>query len=35
MKKIFSFEREAYENQYDITYLDERKPYAWVKYIKK
>lgn len=33
--KNVSFEREAYENQYDITYLDERKPYAWVKYIKK
>ena len=33
--KNISFEREAYENQYDITYLDDRKPYAWVKYIKK
>lgn len=33
--KNISFEREAYSNQNNTTYLDERKPYAWVKYIKK
>lgn len=32
--KNISFEREAYSNQSNITYLDERKPYAFVKYIK-
>lgn len=31
--KNISFEREAYANQSNITYLDERKPYAFVKYI--
>ena len=29
-----SFEREAYQNQYDIGYLKRRKPYSWVKYLK-
>ena len=33
--KNISFEREAYSNQGNVVYLDERKPYAWVKYIKK
>jgi len=28
-----SFEREAYKYEYDKTYLQTRKPYAWVKYI--
>lgn len=32
--KNISFEREAYSNQNNIVYLDERKPYAFVKYIK-
>ena len=32
--KNISFEREAYANQSNITYLDERKPFAWFKYIK-
>lgn len=32
--KNVSFEREAYENQYNIIYLKQRKHYAWVKYIK-
>ncbi len=27
------FEQEAYDNQYDLTYLRHRKPFAWVKYI--
>ena len=27
------FEREAYENQYEINYLENRSRYAWVKYI--
>lgn len=30
-----SFEREAYSNQSNITYLDERKPYAFLKYLTK
>ena len=29
-----SFEEEAYNNQYDLTYLDKRKHYSWIKYIK-
>lgn len=32
--KNISFEREAYANQYDVTYTDSRKPFAWIKYIK-
>lgn len=28
------FEREAYDNQYDQTYLKKRKPYNWIKYYK-
>ena len=31
--KNISFEREAYTNQNNVAYLDERKPYAFVKYI--
>lgn len=29
-----SFEEEAYANEKDLTYLNNRKPYAWVKYLK-
>lgn len=29
-----SFEREAYDMQRDLLYLDDRKHYAWVKYLK-
>lgn len=28
-----SFEREAYENEEDMSYLSNRKPYAWIKYM--
>lgn len=28
-----SFEREAYNNQDDLSYLDNRKPYSWWHYI--
>lgn len=28
-----SFEREAYEHERDLQYLQHRKPYAWLKYI--
>ena len=31
--KNISFEREAYQNQNDLVYLDIRKHYAWTKYI--
>ncbi len=31
--KNISFEREAYRNQNDLAYLDERKHFAWTKYI--
>lgn len=27
------FEREAYENQHDTTYVGNRRPWSWVKYI--
>lgn len=30
-----SFEREAYANERNLTYLKTRKPYAWVKYLRK
>lgn len=30
-----SFEREAYGNMNDLDYLKKRKPYAWVKYLRK
>ena len=29
-----SFEREAYAMDDDLTYLERRKPYAWLKYMK-
>lgn len=32
--KNISFEREAYGNQHDAAYTDNRKPFAWIKYIK-
>ena len=28
-------EREAYENMHDPNYLIHRRPYAWIKYLKK
>lgn len=30
-----SFEREAYANEYYDGYLENRKPYAWVKFMRK
>lgn len=30
-----SFEREAYENMHDKAYLSHRRPYAWVKYLRR
>jgi hypothetical protein len=33
--KNVSFEREAYAHQADAYYLDNRKLFAWVKYIKR
>lgn len=30
-----SFEREAYSNENDLKYLEKRKHYAWIKYIKR
>lgn len=30
-----SFEREAYTNENNLKYLETRKPYSWLKYIKK
>lgn len=33
--KNISFEREAYSNESNIVYLDERKPYAFLKYLTK
>jgi hypothetical protein len=27
------FEREAYDNDQDLTYIFKRKPFAWIKYI--
>lgn len=33
--KDISFEREAKNYHYDMFYLEERKPFAWFKYIKK
>ena len=29
-----SFEKEAYSNEYDLKYLENRKHYAWIKYFK-
>ncbi|MBP5687103.1 MAG: hypothetical protein IK100_01680 [Muribaculaceae bacterium] len=30
-----SFEREAYKNEANYNYLNERKHYAWIKYMRK
>ncbi len=30
-----SFEREAYSNEKDLSYLDNRKRFAWIKYLKQ
>jgi len=30
-----SFERESYDNENNLDYLKKRKPYSWVKYLKK
>jgi len=30
--KTIRFEKEAYDKQDDVTYLDNRKPYAWRAY---
>jgi len=30
-----SFEREAYDNDKNVEYISKRKPYSWLKYIKK
>ena len=30
-----SFEREAYQNQYNLDYLSHRRHYSWFSYIKK
>lgn len=30
-----SFEQEAYDNQSDLSYLNDRKHYGWFKYLKK
>ena len=32
--KNVAFEQEAYDHQNEIDYLDRRKPFAWVKYLK-
>ena len=29
-----SFEREAYSNEDDVIYLESRKRFAWIKYLK-
>ena len=31
--KNISFEREAYDRQYELGYLDYRKKFAWIKYL--
>ena len=33
--KNISFEREAYDNQYNLNYLKERKHYSWIKRLFK
>lgn len=33
--KSISFEQEAYDNQYDLLYLENRKNFSWTKYIFK
>ncbi len=32
--KNLSFEREAYNHDDDMNYLENREPYAWIKYIR-
>ncbi|HHX12769.1 MAG TPA: hypothetical protein GX731_08090 [Clostridiales bacterium] len=32
--KNISFEREAYDNESDIIYLEQRSRFAWIKYIQ-
>ena len=32
---LIPFEQEAYDNEKDMNYLKNRKPYAWLKYIFK
>ena len=29
---LIPFEKEAYVNQYDLNYLNKRKPYSWINY---
>lgn len=31
--RSISFERETYDNEKNLNYLQERKPYAWLKYV--
>ena len=33
--RSISFEQEAYDNEKKYTYLDKRKHYAWLKYLKR
>ena len=33
--RAISFEQEAYANQFDLTYLQIRQPYAWFNYLGK
>ena len=33
--RSLSFEREAYDNDDNLEYLKTRKPYSWLKYMKK
>lgn len=33
--KNISFEREAYSNQHDAAYTDNRKSFAWIRHIKQ
>ena len=33
--KNIAFEREAYDKQYDLIYLEQRDAFAWVRYIKQ
>lgn len=33
--RSISFEREAYGNEKNLNYLQERKPYAWLRYVFK
>lgn len=33
--RSISFEREAFDNDQNLNYLDSRKSYYWIKYIKQ